>query len=236
MTPALHSAVHPIPGATAGLPSDRRIDGARCVVGATSAILDRIVEPGVELAIWNRSMPAAVGARLDRATVRSRTLPALRTTVPASVPEAPLAAALADLKDRPLADALADDVAHLVRLVAHLIGCETLSVRLEAITGDACRRFHADRIPFRLIVTYRGPGTEWVDEAALPPGGDPRHPPMEAVRRVPAGAVALFKGSLGSDRPLLHRSPPITGTGAVRLLLCIDEGLPAPGSSSGDTP
>jgi hypothetical protein len=236
MTLALRAPDHPGPEVAVDPPGDRRIDGARCVVGGAPTILDRIAEPGVELAIWNRAMPVAVGARLDRATVRARTLPALRISVPGAEPEAALAAALADLKDRALADALAGDVAQLVRLAAPLIGRETLSVRLEAITGDACRRFHADRIPLRLIVTYRGPGTEWVDEAALPPGADPRHPPMEAVRRVPAGAVALFKGSLGSDRPLLHRSPPIAGTGAVRLLLCIDEGLPAPASASGDTP
>ncbi len=217
-------------------PDSRRIDGARCLVGLDPTILGRIAEPGVDLTIWNRPLPPALSGPLARSTLRTSTLPALRTTVPTVAPEATLAAALRDLKDRRLADALADDVGQLVRLVAPLIGRETLSVRLEAVTGDACRRFHADRIPLRLIVTYRGPGTEWVDEAVLPPGGDPRHPPMEAVRRVPAGAVALFKGSLGSDRPLLHRSPPIAGTGAVRLLLCIDEGLPAPASPSGDTP
>jgi hypothetical protein len=236
LAPSPLSAVRPRRRIQTDAPDSRRIDGARCLVGLDPTILGRIAEPRVDLTIWNRPLPPALSGPLARSTLRTSTLPALRMTVPTVAPEAALAAVLRDLKDRGLADALADDIALLVRLVAPIIGRETVSVRLEAIAGDACRRFHADRIPLRLIVTYRGPGTEWVDEAELPTGGDPRHPPAEAVRQVPAGAVALFTGSLGSDRPLLHRSPPITGTGAVRLLLCIDEGLPAPASPSGDTP
>lgn len=34
--------------------------------------------------------------------------------------------------------------------------------------------------------------------------------------------VGLFKGKLATDRPAMHRSPPIAGTGAVRLLLVLN--------------
>lgn len=59
--------------------------------------------------------------------------------------------------------------------------------------------------------------------ALLAPG---EGPPSDAIRRLDRGAVALLRGERGatSDRPaVLHRSPPIAGTGIVRLLLTIDD-------------
>jgi hypothetical protein len=200
-----------------------RTAGARCACGDDPSVLARVLEDGVDLAVWTRPVPPLLAARASRA--RARDLPDLRLPVPAADADRVLAQALADLPDRALAAALAEDAAALVRTAAPLVGRDELSVRLETVTGDACRRFHADRVRLRLIATYRGPGTEWVDEDALPPGGDPRDPPPHAVRRLPAGAVGVFKGSLASRHPLMHRSPPIAGTGAVRLLLCIDEGI-----------
>jgi hypothetical protein len=197
-------------------------------------VLDRIAEDGVAMAVWDRALPDPIASRIGRAGADS--LPRLRATVAAADAGRALGTALGGVPDRGLAEALAADVADLVRIAARLIGRDEVSVRLEAISGNACSRFHADRVALRLIATYRGPGTEWVDEDALPPGADPRDPPAQAVRRVPTGAVGLFKGSLATARPAMHRSPPIAGTGAVRLLLCIDEGFQVPQHLHGATP
>lgn len=69
-------------------------------------------------------------------------------------------------------------------------------VRLETAERRTCPAFHEDAVRLRLLVTYRGPGTEWTT------GSDPTQ-----VREIPAGAVAVFKGRAwpSSDR-LLHRS------------------------------
>ena len=36
---------------------------------------------------------------------------------------------------------------------------------LEVVRTDSCRKFHADYVTARLITTYLGEGTQWLDEA-----------------------------------------------------------------------
>lgn len=96
---------------------------------------------------------------------------------------------------------------------AGLVRCDTVRLRLEGITGNACRKVHADYTDLRLICTLAGPGTEYTL------GDDPEGPLLS----IPTGAVALFKGrGFGPGHAAcLHRSPPIEGTGASRLVLVI---------------
>jgi len=42
------------------------------------------------------------------------------------------------------------------------------------------------------------------------------------INRMEAFDVGLFKGKLATDRPAIHRSPPIAGTGAARLLMVLN--------------
>lgn len=116
--------------------------------------------------------------------------------------------------------ALADDVAMLARLFCNALGLARFELRLEAVRTDSCRKFHADHVTARLITTYVGQGTDWldpVDAARVSAGLQP-----ERINRLAAFDVGLFKGRLGTDTPAIHRSPPIAGTGAVRLLLVLN--------------
>lgn len=109
-------------------------------------------------------------------------------------------------------DAIAADLARLARRHAGLTDANRLSLKLEVVETDACRRFHADYVTLRMLCTYVGPATQWhrVDEP-------------DVVRQVPTGAVAVFKGRMLLDPPaVLHRSPPIVTSGEHRLLLVID--------------
>jgi hypothetical protein len=110
-----------------------------------------------------------------------------------------------------LPPALRTDIAMLAKRFAAFMGTTSLRIRLEGVTGNACRKLHVDNTDLRLITTYFGPGTEY---------GDP-------LQRIPCGAVALFKGRLfaaGHDL-CWHRSPQIEGTGLTRLVLVIDTPL-----------
>ena len=50
----------------------------------------------------------------------------------------------------------------------------------------------------------------------------------ETPRSLAPGAVGLFKGRiLAGEQAIVHRSPPIAGTGEARLLLVIDSPPPA---------
>lgn len=121
---------------------------------------------------------------------------------------------------------LADDIVDKADMMAQLTGAPALRVRLDVIEDDHCRKFHFDNVRLRLVTTYRGPGTEWISPrhaSRLAPGSVP---PNDVIRRLSRGHVAVMRGAKGAtpDRPgVLHRSPPIAGTGIVRLFLAIDE-------------
>lgn len=121
-------------------------------------------------------------------------------------------AILADMP--PLPDALGAAIADLAADFARVMGCDTVRVRLEGVTGNACRKVHADYTDLRLICTLAGPGTDYTL------GDDPDG----ALLRIPTGMVALFKGhEFGPGHAAcLHRSPPIEDSGERRLVLVID--------------
>lgn len=114
----------------------------------------------------------------------------------------------------PLPGALATAITDLATRFAALMGCDTVRVRLEGVTGNACRKVHADYTDLRLICTLAGPGTDYTV------GDDPD----AALQRVATGAVALFKGHMFAPghSACLHRSPPIEGSGERRLVVVID--------------
>ncbi|MEM7026154.1 MAG: DUF1826 domain-containing protein [Pseudomonadota bacterium] len=112
---------------------------------------------------------------------------------------------------------LVDDTAALADIFAGLTLAPYLRLRLDVITTNACRRFHVDTITARLICTYRGTGTQYgISADGTEPG---------RVLTVPTGAPILMRGMLWPEHPksgLLHRSPPIEGTGETRLVLVLD--------------
>jgi hypothetical protein len=116
--------------------------------------------------------------------------------------------------------ALVSDIALLARYFCEALRLDRFEVRLEIVTTDSCRKFHADYVSARLITTYVGPGTEWLDGAdarRVAEGAQPRQ-----INRLDTGDVGIFKGKLATLSPAIHRSPPIAGTGEQRLLLVLN--------------
>ena len=110
--------------------------------------------------------------------------------------------------------ALYGDFRRLARRFSALTASSVVRMRLEHVIDDSCRKFHVDAVGLRLLCTYAGPGTEWID-----PGGK--------IRRMTTMEVAIFKGSAfpGAGPRILHRSPRLssgTVVGQTRLVLCID--------------
>ena len=65
---------------------------------------------------------------------------------------------------------LIDDIAALANVFAEINQTKFLQLRLEAITGNACSKFHIDVVTTRLVCTYRVPGTQYcfsADESDL---------------------------------------------------------------------
>lgn len=125
-----------------------------------------------------------------------------------------------------LSDWLSEDIVFLARWFQNRVGAGRLLVRLETVDDDACRRFHADNVRFRLVTTYRGPGTQWLSPADANGLEDDQTLSADRIRRLERGHVAILRGAREAtpDHPgLLHRSPPIEGSGVTRLFLAIDD-------------
>lgn len=60
---------------------------------------------------------------------------------------------------------LLTDICQLVQLYADLMDCPQVGLRLEVLTQAMCPKFHVDRTGIRLLCTYTGPGTEWLEDA-----------------------------------------------------------------------
>ncbi len=208
--------------------SPRRLEasggsGGGSLTGDCPEILARITDPGVGMAIWERDVPASLKNWLG--ALAWPALPSGRVLIELDEAEAALSAMLsgAGTPECEQADLFIADVAENVARFSEISESNLVDVRVDAVKHDACWRFHQDCVPFRLITTYLGPGTEYVgrvdgeralrDQKAF--GG--------AVHRVPRFAVSIFKGSQDvGNAGVVHRSPPIVGTGLQRLVLCLN--------------
>jgi len=180
------------------------------------AILQDIRREDCNLAIWQRAL-AVDFAPMLHGTPQDIRCEAARDEVP-EVLVGQLAAH--GFAASHLHDALASDVGTLAQHFCAALGLARLEIRLEVVTTDSCRKFHADYVSARLITTYVGPGTDWLDTRdaeAVARGEEPSQ-----INRMASGDVGLFKGKLATSYPAIHRSPPISQSGETRLLLVLN--------------
>jgi len=199
------------------------------VQGITPDVLSQVLEDEVNLAIWQRQLPAHVqdfGALLlsmNEPLAESMSLdvkggdvePDLRT----------LASSYGDLQGY---DGFIADVSWLVSAYACLLGAQCVGLRLRVLDKAMCPRFHVDHVPVRLITTYAGIGSQWLEEGAIDRKqlGRPEAEPDDAtlIQQIDCGEVALLKGERWSGNEgfgLVHRSPPVTRN-ERRLILTLD--------------
>jgi hypothetical protein len=197
----------------------------------------RIFEPDRQINVITRPVQAAVISYLQQvcgrmgAGYRLALRPELAT--PARLDSE---MRLPDVPDATGKHALLADISALVSLYADLLDCRKVGIRLEVLTGAMCPKFHIDRTGIRLLCTYLGPGTEWLDvgfcnRTALTtsyPDTDAFHQALilhpQGIRQAPAQSLVLLKGSLwqgNQQAGIVHRSPQIAGT-ASRVLLALD--------------
>lgn len=193
-------------------------DAAGCIgVADDPSAFRSILRPDCAAAFWQRRLPGDVQTWLDG--LDPSLLPRGRVVVlPKAVPG--MVGQFCDMSGLPPGSErgwLEGDIADLAERFADLMQSKFLRLRLDVIESNACRKFHLDAITARLICTYRGTGTQY---GVSEDGGEP-----EVINTVPTGAPILLRGSLWPEQPrsgLLHRSPPIEGTGETRLVLVLD--------------
>lgn len=133
-------------------------------------------------------------------------------------------------------EALIRDIALLVDAYCCLFDLDTAGLRLTQVDSAMCPRFHVDQVPCRLITTYQGPATQWLEEDSLnrqklgrgsngqPDSSSGLIKANANIQQISVGDVALLKGERwegNEGRGSVHRSPGVEN-GQYRLLLTLD--------------
>ena len=196
--------------------------------GCTAAVLGDALLDGVNLAVWQRQLPAHIADFAQTLLALNEPLAESLTVEPdasGAVQLPTLAAAYRDIAGH--AGFIAD-VAWMVSAFSCLLEARRIGLRLRVLDKPMCPRFHVDHVPLRLITTYAGAGSQWLRENEMDRCrlGQPAAEPLdfESIKQLHAGEVALFKGEKWQGNEgagIIHRSPQVA-PGERRLLLTLD--------------
>lgn len=171
-------------------------------------------------------IPATVSALLDE-WARTTGHPHEEIVAPAEFRAASVVHGLED----PAGAWIRESLEGLVARFAEAFDLKRVKAFFGPIRGDQCRKFHVDYVRCRLVATFHGPGTEWLDEDNVDRGALVDSPACaetanraivrdpSRIHRGDAGDVLWLKGIL--DDPLggcVHRSPPIEGKDTPRVV------------------
>lgn len=135
--------------------------------------------------------------------------------------------------------AFCNDVAALTALYCDLFELKRVGLRLNTLDHAMCPKFHVDSVTCRLVCTYGGIGTEWLEDAyadrrKLGSGSGGLSDELSglildtnAVHKMLPYAIGLLKGGLwegNEPHGAIHRSPKLALNSPRRLLLTLDFG------------
>ncbi|WP_434767187.1 DUF1826 domain-containing protein [Pseudomonas triticicola] len=197
--------------------------------GLTPETLTRILENQTNLAVWQRRLPVHIADFAQLVLSLNEPLAeSLCLELPDEDAEPDLAGLASGLRDLQGFEGFISDLKWLVSAFACLLGARRIGVRLRVLDKAMCPRFHVDHVPVRLITTYAGIGSQWLEEGAMDRAqlGQANAEPQDAasIRQLNSGDVALLKGEKWHGNEgfgLIHRSPH-PAPGERRLLLTLD--------------
>lgn len=128
---------------------------------------------------------------------------------------------------------LPKDIIENVELFLNVSNASECKLKFMQVENDMCRRFHTDINELRMICTYFGPGTEWLnqDNVNFYALRNPKEnleiaiDPLK-INRVKTGDVCIMKGELYQHdivSACIHKSPTIENNQQKRLILRIDK-------------
>lgn len=203
-----------------------------CLSSSSAAVWADIYQPGVHLSCWQRQLDPCVHQATKQLLVSAPHLAVRASGRPQDL--------LPELRSRlPQGEhlpALLQDMGELLQMLMALFEPPALGLRLEALTEATCPRFHVDRLGVRMVCTYAGPATQWLEHGAverqwlgprdiqLDDHGCGLIRPGHCIQQAGVGDALLLKGEgwLGNEgQGLVHRSPPVP-PGSRRLFLSVD--------------
>jgi len=182
----------------------------------TPSVFTRIYESDCNLACWQREQPPELTQYIEQLPGDRQ----LNLRIIQSLDNLPraLERQLPAGEGRQL---LIDDICLIVDMFSCLFEQEEVGLRLAQLTGAMCPRFHVDHVPCRLVTTWQGPATQWLDNALadIPDLDSP-----DSWQQLNSSDVALMKGDgwyNNSGRGFVHRSPSVPA-GQRRLFMSLD--------------
>ena len=123
------------------------------------------------------------------------------------------------------------DILYLGESFFELTKSKKMRIQIEIVKTNMCPLFHVDHIRQRLLCTYMGPGTEWLDHSNVYRDGLGKGcnhkivKDFKMVNKARTFETLILKGVMyaGKDLAVVHRSPPIEKDFKTRVLLKIDE-------------
>ncbi|WP_373533406.1 DUF1826 domain-containing protein [Vampirovibrio sp.] len=134
------------------------------------------------------------------------------------------------------------DITSLIDLYGLLVDTNQVGIRLLSMNKAMCPGFHVDRVGIRLICTYDGPGTQWLENVHadrsklgyIAQGQSDENSglirPDAVIQSLQPYEVGLLKGEAwksfdGHDNHgngIIHRSPAMEGCASKRIVLTLD--------------
>ena len=202
------------------------------VENTTPNVLSDIYREDTNIVIWQRNLSNELTTAVSEFLQKNATKAAVLAVTPQNTHDV-----LRDtFRGSEALTTLSDDIALLVDMFCCLFDLKQAGLRLTILDRAMCPRFHFDRIPCRLVTTYQGIATQWlnhavVDRSKLGAGNQGKSDEqsglfnnIEDINRLSEGDVALLKGENWDEiqgTGLVHRSPPVSA-GERRLLLTLD--------------
>lgn len=192
-------------------------------------VLNNVWSQDYGLAVYRRQLGVIMQDWID--SIPANKLPKARISLQKDQVKPAMVAVFEEygISDDPCSQLLADDINTLAHFFAEIMKVNSINLRLDVVSNNACRKFHQDNVAARLLCTYRGRGTEY--------GVCLTRPEPDEIHELPRGSVGLFKGRRwpeATPSAIYHRSPQIEGSGETRLLLVIDSASCADNCSCGE--
>ncbi|WP_260262120.1 DUF1826 domain-containing protein [Vibrio intestinalis] len=184
-----------------------------------ASVLSEIYKPEHNIAIWQRELPGELVKGIEQMVEANHQLAVVSIVTPDDAAEV----VSRKLGEHSCTATLSEDIALIVDMFCCLFNVKEVGLRLTALDKPMCPSFHVDQVPVRLVTTYIGQATQWlenqdVDRSTLTEKSG------ALIQQLTSGDVALLKGGGwegNEDNALVHRSPQIVSN-ERRLLLTLD--------------
>jgi len=208
------------------------VKNKRSIEGTEPDVLTNIFQKDINITTWQRELSAELISSIEHFLKHNKTKAEILAVTPENTDQI-LCKAFGDSKEM---KPLREDITLLVDMFCCLFALNRVGLRVTILESAMCPRFHFDRIPCRLVTTYQGTTTQWlehdtVDRSKLGAGNQGKTDEesglfnnLSDINQLTLGDVALLKGENWESNEgagLIHRSPQVLSS-ERRLMLTID--------------